>query len=293
MQFDNSGLPPIRLIEDAFNFSRQNILDRQPEMLVEFKRQINQMFDMEIETLRQMLKAGVVKQDEYDQEMKDLEQTREIQMKMGPELVGKAIDKDFANLRLRPARALFKALPSVAPEVVAGLLLVNTIRSPRDFQRVESTFGPVVAGVVADTIDIQAYSSKKAERLPAADPMVKSAIAGMILANFDSLCEQSAAMLKQGRKVIFPQGAEENFFRDIKSVMGADAGLDKALVENFNTTAKTLHSLFVIEKDAKGAFTLVKKDPPVPPANNGPNNKNLPVVVPKPKGKGGIGDDVF
>jgi len=292
MQFDNSGLPPIRLIEDAFNYSRQNILDRQPEMLVEFKRQINQMFDMEIETLRQMLKSGVVKQDEFDLEMKDLEQTREIQMRMGPELVGKAIDKDFANLRLRPARALFKALPTVAPEVVAGLLLVNTIRSPRDFQRVESSFGPVVAAVVADTIDIQAYTAKKAERLPAADPLVRSAIAGMILANFDSLCEQSATMLKQGRKVIFPPGAEEIFFRDIKAVTGADAGLDKALVESFNITAKTLHSLFVIEADAKGALTLVKKDPPVPPANNGPN-KNLPVVIPKPKGKGGIGDDVF
>lgn len=291
MNFDEAGLPPIQLVQDAFNFSFAYVKSGYSEVLKDFKRQITRIRDANIKELDEAHRQKEITEEEYTRHMIDNEESFKQQMKLCPTYVSNELKKRFAYNHLIPARILFKNSETSGPEVLAALLLAQCVRSPKDYKEIEKTFGPVVGDLVAELIHIERYTEQRNISLGEAAPDIKRAYAVQLMVSMMSAAEQADLLLKRGRQPSFSQNYEEDLFETIKLMWGTDATLDAHLVALFNK-AVALVSSPVRLADQDGNLRLVPYTPPAPPKppNNGGNN--LPVVR-KPPNNGSIGPDVF
>jgi hypothetical protein len=289
MKFDQSGLPASKLIEDAFNHSYAHLMSGQTESLNHFKQQIDLAHRQNMMMLEAEKRRGMP-EEEYNKEKAMLERMHGEQLKMGPALIQKEFEKNFSLRRLRPALELNKHSDAATPEALAAILLVDCVRSPRDYIEIEKNFGPAVGRIIAEVVHMEAYPAKRLENLAAADAATKRTYSALTLSNLDLLVEQVAQLAKSnsGQRIVFPQGQEQHIFEAVKISWGNDAKLDARTVDAFNRAAGAVGSLYRIEVKADGQPDLVRGTPPVPPVN-----KNKLPAVKGPKGNGSIGGDVF
>lgn len=284
MNFEKSGLPRHDLIEDAFDFSYANIMANEKEALSDFAQQMEGIRMQHLANLDMEKQSTNMSDDDYRQQKKALEEMHEQQLKMGPQLVREELSRIFEMRRVRPAQEITHNAESVVPEVISALLLIDAIRSPIDYRKVEEKFGTGVAGLVANLVHIDAYPTERATTLGNADANVKSAYLALMISGMGQIIEQAAQNPLQ--RLMFPPGQEDQIHTSIKLMWGNDAKLDARVVEVFNKVAEVASSDYRLEVDGndiqlvKGSFSAPK----------GPDFKPN---VPKGPGGGGLGGDVF
>lgn len=286
MDFNASGLPKNKLIEEAFNFSRANSQGNSKEALKSFKQQIDMIHTQQM----MMLDADKdgMSDAEYKQQKKELEQLRDEQLKMGPGLIVRELENMFEQRRVHPAKLVAANADSASPELLSAILLIDCVRSPLDYKNIASKFGDTVANLIAEVVHIDAYPSERDGNLAKASPDTKRAYEGLLITSLEQIVKQITQQAKEnpGQKIMFPPGQEEQLYDDVKNVWGNDKKLDKKFMDAFNKAAIAAHSPYTLEISLQGDLELVKGSakpagpkPPKPPKG--------------PGGPGGIGGDVF
>lgn len=288
MRFHESGLPNDKLIEEAFNFSFATIMANQKDALKSFQAQINAMHAENMHGLDMARRSGDVKDDEYKMQKDMLEKMRDDQLKAGPSLISQELGRVFEQRRLAPAKEIADNADGVNPALISAILLVDTVRSPLDFQNVEKRFGTAVAGLVAEVLHIDAYPSERDVTLAKAAPDSKRAYMALLITTINQISSQIEQALKANpmQKIMLPPGQEEQMFANAKTMWGVDKKLDARFLDVFNKAADIVSSPFKVELDASGAPELVRD---ATPARKGPK----PTGPKPPGGNGGLGGDVF
>lgn len=286
MDFNASGLPKNKLIEEAFNFSRANSQGNSKEALKSFKQQIDMIHTQQMMML-DADKEGM-SDAEYKQQKKELEQLRDEQLKMGPGLIVRELENMFEQRRVHPAKLVAANADSASPELLSAILLIDCVRSPLDYKNIAVKFGDTVANLIAEVVHIDAYPSERDGNLAKASPDTKRAYEGLLITSLEQIVKQITQQAKEnpGQKIMFPPGQEEQLYDDVKNVWGNDKKLDKKFMDAFNKAATAAHSPYTLEISLQGDLELVKGSakpagpkPPKPPKG--------------PGGPGGIGGDVF
>lgn len=287
MRFQESGLPNDKLIEEAFNFSLASIMANQKEALKAFQSQIGAMHAENMRGLDLAHRAGDVKDDEYKMQKQMLEKMRDDQLKAGPALISQELGRVFEARRLAPAKEIADNADGASPALISALLLVDTVRSPLDYQNVEKRFGSAVAGLVAEVLHIDAYPSERDVTLAKAAPDSKRAYMALLITTISHISLQIEQAMKANpmQQIMLPPGQEEQMFANAKTMWGTDKKLDARFLDVFNKAADVISSPFRVELDAAGAPELVRD---VSGLRKGPKPAG-----PKPPGNGGLGGDVF
>lgn len=287
MKFHESGLPKNKIVEEAFDYSYANVMSYTNEAMVDFTRQITEGYLQNLDTLNAEKKAGNMPDEEYKREKKELERVRDAQLKMGPPIIEKELNKMFKLRRLAPALEILHNSDKSSPELMAAVMLVESVRSPKDYLRVVEKFGETIGGLVAELQHIDAYSSERGKNLSQAGSDTKCAYIAVIITSLDQIVAQFQQMAKMNpkHKIAFHPGQEEEIFANVKLLWGNDKKLDQRLVAAFNRTAEMTASLFRMEVNSSGELELVKNN--LKPPSGGPGNPS------GPGGKSGLGDDVF
>lgn len=289
MEFKDSGLPQNKLVEDAFNFSKANVLAGEKEMLKNVEQQVGMIFDQQKMMLDVARQSGQIAENEYEEEKKRLDQQRQLQMNSLKPAVQKGLNEMFAAKRVGPARELHQHADHASPEVLAAVMLVDCVRSPIDYENIEKKFGSTVAGLVAEVVHIDAYPSERTENLQKAGAETKRAYLSLLITSLEGVSKEIAKASKNPfNKIMLPPGQEEQLYSDAVPVWGNDKKLDARFVQAFNKVGEGAGSTFRLEVGPKGELELVKDAAPqkLLPGPKGPK-------PPKPPGNGGIGGDVF
>jgi len=292
MEFKDSGLPQNKLVEDAFNYSKANALAGEKEALKNVQQQVGMIFDQQKMELDMLKQGGAISDAEYEEEKKNLEKQRQMQMgALGP-MIQKGLMEMFSGKRVGPARELQQHSDGASPEVLAAVMLVECVRSPIDYENIEKKFGGAVAGLVAEVAHIDAYPSERSENLKKAGADTKRAFISRALTDMEATTKAIEKASKNPfARIMMPPGQEQDLFEDAKAVWGADKKLDARFLQLFNKFTEAAGSTFRAELDAKGELELVKGAAPAKPPKllTGPKGPKPP----KPPGNGGIGGDVF
>lgn len=292
MEFKDSGLPQNKLVEEAFNYSKANALAGEKEMLKNVQQQVGMIFDQQKHMLDMAKRTGELSPEEYEDEKKNLEKQRELQMNAVKPMVQKSLIELFDSKRVGPAQELVKNAENASPEVLAAVMLVDCVRSPIDYENIEKKFGSAVAGIVAEVTHIDAYPSERVENLQKAGTDTKRAYLSLLVTSLESISKEISKTARNPlQRVMLPPGQEEQLYNDATPIWGTDKKLDARFVEAFNKVAKGVQSVFRLEVGTAGDLQLVK-DPSLaagPKLLGGPKGPKPP----KPPGNGGIGGDVF
>lgn len=286
MDFNASGLPKNKLVEEAFNFSRANSQGNSKEALKSFKQQIDMIHTQQMMML-DADKEGM-SDAEYKQQKKELEQLRDEQLKMGPGLIVRELENMFEQRRVHPAKLVAANADAASPELLSAILLIDCVRSPLDYKNIATKFGDTVANLIAEVVHIDAYPSERDNNLVKASADTKRAYEGLLITSLEQIVKQITQQAKEnpGQKIMFPPGQEEQLYDDVKNVWGNDKKLDKKFMDAFNKAAGAAHSPYTLEIGLQGDLELVK-------GSVKPTGPKPPKPPKGPGGPGGIGGDVF
>lgn len=292
MKFSDSGLPQTSMIEEAFNYSRAHVMSGRNELVKEIEREFDMMRRQTLMAIEHKKGAGLMTEEEYKAGLENLKQVHERQMSQVSQIADRELDMIFSVRRLKPAQELAQHAAAQDPVAISAALLIDCVRSPLDFVRLQEKFGSNIATTVAQTVHVDAYPAERIENLTNFSKSSKSVYAALVVTNLDAIAERVNAVAKQtpAQTIVFPPGQEEHIFEGIERLWDNDKKLDKRLVDSFNKAAIAVKSVYRVEVDNAGKPELVKGTPPTPP------NRNLPVVTTPPKnGKnnGGLGNDTF
>lgn len=292
MEFKDSGLPQNKLVEDAFNYSKQNTMAGEKEMLKSVQQQVGMIFDEQKMLLDIARQSGQLSQEQFEAQKKKLDDQQKQQMTALVPMVKKSLTEIFAAKRLDPAVELHKNADAASPEVLAAVLLVECVRSPIDFENIEKKFGSSVSGLVAEVAHIDAYPSERSENLQKAGTDTKRAYMARVITDLEAMSKE---IIKAARnpfnKIMLPPGQEEQLHAEATAIWGSDKKLDARFVQIFNKVGEGAGSPYRVEVGAKGDLELIKDASltKTPKLLTGPK----PPKPPKPPGNGGIGGDVF
>lgn len=292
MEFKDSGLPQTKLVEDAFNYSKANTLAGEKEMLKSVEQQVGMIFDQQKTMLEFAKQSGNLTKEEYEEEKKNLDKQRQLQMNSLKPMVQKSLGELFDAKRLKPAQELAKNAESASPEAIAAVLLVECVRSPIDYENIEKKFGSAVSGIVAEVAHIEAYPSERTENLQKAGADTKRAYLSLLITSLDAVAKEVAKVSRNPlQRVVLSPGQEEQLYNDAVPAIGTDKKLEARFVETFNKFAEGAKSIYRIEVGTAGDLQLVKDPALAAPQKLLPGPKGP--KPPKPPGNGGIGGDVF
>jgi hypothetical protein len=278
MHFRDSGLPNNKILQDAYNHSLAHAMALQQETLKHFTQDMHAIHEQNMLALEADRKDKIIDEKTYKHEKETLEKMFQENLKMGPRIVEERLLEIFKHRRLAPALELQQYSDNAQPELVAAILLYDTVRSPIDFANITKKFGETVAGLIAEWIHIDVYQSERDINLAKSGDDTKR----VYLAYATASLNQNAEHLRRGGQLIVPPGMEENNFREAQKCWGQDQKLNARFVDVFNTLMGMVHSSFRIEVDS-GKPQLVK-------GNLTPPNGHIP---PGPNNTSGLGDDPF
>lgn len=286
MDFNQSGLPNSKLVEDAFNYSRKNAQGNQKEALKSFNQQIEIIHNQQITMLDMDKEQSGMSEADYNKQKRDLEHLRDEQLKLGPALIKRELENMFEQRRVGPAKTVVAHADNTSHELVAAILLIDCVRSPLDYKEVSAQFGDKVANLIAEVVHIDAYPSEREDNIKKAKPDTKRAYESLLITSLEQIVKQIERAAKDNptQKIMFPPGQEEQLYSDVKNLWGNDKKLDQRFMVAFNKASDAAASPYKLEADPKtGALELVKGIAKKP---TGPKPKG-------PGGPGGIGGDVF
>jgi hypothetical protein len=282
MEFSKTKLPQNPLIAEAYKFSLNQMLGIVlQEFIVEHREQVELQYQQDKMALDMARKSQEISKEDYDAQKSEIENLREQNIKLGPAILKRDLEKIFVSRRLAIAEEL-TAAGNVAPEAIAAALLLECVRSLPDYKEIENNFGPAVTDIVGEVLHIDAYPTERANRLPQLSDEAKKICLCIIICDLAVLQKKIQQIKKDAPNQIFnfPPGQEQRLFADARALVQVDKGLAQKLVTNFNAAAAEVESEFRMEQDDKGALLLVK--PPKKPSGPKP-----------PRNNGGFGDAVF
>lgn len=292
MEFKDSGLPQNKLVEDAFNYSKQNTMAGEKEMLKSVQQQVGMIFDEQKMLLDLAHQSGQLSAEQFEAQKKKLDDQQKQQMTALVPMVKKTLTEIFTAKRLDPAVELHKNADASSPEVLAAVLLVECVRSPIDFENIEKKFGSTVSGLVAEVAHIDAYPSERTENLQKSGTDTKRAYLARVITDLEAMSKEIAKAARNPfNKIMLPPGQEEQLHSEASAIWGSDKKLDARFVQIFNKVGEGASSPYRVEVGTKGELELIKdanlaKPPKLLTGPKGPK-------PPKPPGNGGIGGDVF
>lgn len=289
MQFNESGLPKDKLVEAAFDYSRNFSLKNRKSALADFNRQMDEIHAGNMMGLDADKAAGQVPEADYKRIRETLEKMHEDHLKQGPALVEQALTAIFVARRVKPALEMAGNSETPSADMVAATLLCECIRSPKDFQTITAQFGAKVANIAAEIAHIDAYPDQRAENMAEASTDARRVYLAWLDASVNNVAEQIAAAAKANppQKLSLPPGHEKQMYADALPLWGVDKKLEARFVDGFNRACEGAGSPFRLETDATGALNLIQGNPTTAAKNDTSKPKG-------PKGpNGGIGGDVF
>ena len=277
MKFEDTNLPQVELVRDAFN---QAYANSRTELTEIFQQQIDFLYQNQMMNLDADKAEGIITEEKYNEIKAQRENIRAGQLKQLPLIVEKQIDPMFTATKLGLVAEIrnHSEDPS-SPILIAAALLSDSVRSVIDYLKIDAKFGPAVSSIAADINELKAYPDKAEANLAAACSETKRIISARMILSLDRIPAQVEKM--KGMTPQFPPNEEQNVFAQAKAVWGNDKTQDKRLVDVFNKAATLLKSSYKIEiSETNGAPLLIK-------SNNTPQK-----ALPGPK-KPIIGDDGF
>lgn len=286
MEFSKSGLPRNQLLEDAFNYSRQQNRADYEVMLETFNTDIEMLTKNRLMVLNASKEAGKIKPEEYDQQKKKFEQEREQYLKAGPQLINQHLEEIFeARNVVRAKEAL--ASSNGSTQFAAIAMLIDCVRSPIDHENVVKRFGKDIAGVVGEIAHIDAYPGQREKNLSQASADTKRVFLISLLADTNLLVSRVERSIKAnpGKKPpAMGPDQEKKAFADLKPLWGNDPKLDAKFVDSFNKLTALTLSAYKLEV-VGGNVALVQNAAGAQDQNQRPRN-NKPTGPKSP-------DDVF
>ena len=277
MKFEDTNLPQVELVRDAFNHAYAN---SRTELTEIFKQQIEFLYQNQIMSLDMEKAEGRLTEEKYLEIKAQRDNIREGQLKQLPLIVEKQIDPMFSTTKLALVSEIqnHSEAPS-SPALIAATLLADSVRSVKDYLKLDAKFGGAVSAVAADINEIKAYPDKAEANLAAACSDAKRIVMARMILSLDRIPAQVEKL--KGMTPQFPPNEELNVFAQTKALWGNDKKQDKRVVEVFNKAAALLKSPYKIEiSETNSAPVLIK-------GGNTP-----PKALPGPK-KPIIGDDGF
>ncbi len=272
MRFEDTGLTKEQIVEDAFNYAYAAFL---PEVSSQFKQQLDKSYQDQLNQLGELKESGQIDEEQFNKYKTQLDGSLDAQMKRLPQLVEKQAGPLFQQTRISPALELQKHSEKSSPELLAAALLLDTVRDPIDYQKLDAKFGAAVSGVVAEILHIDSHPDAANDNLAAAGGDAKRIVLAEIAANLGQILSQ-IEKAPPGSTLKAPLKYEENVFGQLKLLWGNDKKLDTRLVDLFNRTAEGLASSFRIELTDSGAPELVKST--WAPAKPAPGKKKGPRI---------------
>lgn len=295
MNFDQSGLPPAQLIQDAYNYSYAYVMGTADEEMRGFEKRLAMAIRQNLASVNAQKNSGRMSEEQYKQALRQIEAMRQHNLRDAPQRIREGLQAAFADTHLRQAKELFVSSEKASHEAVAAILLLGCVRSPRDHKDVEENFGPIVAGIVSDMMHAKAYPVQTAKTIAASSDDVKRIQQALTIVSLDDISEQVDDMRREHPDGIlrFPEAHEKRVFETSDAAWGVDKKLDSRLISAFNRAAEKVGSPFRMDRAAAGDLILVQQKPPAPKPPKPPAQIAPPAPKKPPNNNGGIGPDLF
>lgn len=247
MKFEKSGLPDHEMVKKAFDMSWENQKDRFDYQTQHAIKDI----DAEIEAHKRQLTAlGNAGQMPIDQVLGN-KRKLDVQKEQAKQQIVNGLslqrEQDFLHNMVEPARLAASASENPTPQLVAAVLLRESVRSPIDFERIHDGFGPEVSGMLKNFMHLEAYPTEREKKLPDASDDVKRMSLLMAIGAMQSMIgvaeratrqmiENEGVMPGQDIRVVMVGGDTEarRMIRTAELTRGTDTKLDAQFVQSFN-----------------------------------------------------------
>lgn len=281
LAFENTGLPENETIKKAYEFGVKSHVRRFDEELKmahkSIDAQLNQQFDM-------IKLSGQYNEEQLKQLKKQQNQVaNQIKDQIENQLMSTR-DVDFLARVVGPAKVIAESDPA-AENVVSAILVLETVRSPKDYEEIKQGLGDKISGIVAEILDMEAYPSEQSSKIAAMSDDSKRANLAVMVGGMQSLADM-AKQLPPEQKLMMVGGkdAAKNKIEFASSVRGIDSKLDDLFVTAFNDVSKYIDVGVRVEVD-KDTNKLKAVDVDITPPGIGPGAGG--------KGGPGIGGDFF
>jgi hypothetical protein len=281
MKFEDTKLPGDKLVEDAFNYAQDYNKALAPELLAQFKQQVESRYATDLLFLNEDKEAGQIDEDKYNASKSRLDMVKEAQLKQLPRIVDQQLENIFTTAKLGPVQEISNHSDNATPALLAATMLVDCVRDPVDYKKVEGTFGGAVGGLIAEILHIDSYPGTLLASLSDASADAKRIFMAGMSSSLNTVAEQ-VKKLPPGQMLRFPPKQEETMFSQAKVIWGNDKKQDARLTDVFNKAAEAMNSNYRLELTAAGAPDLVESIRKAPPK-----------MLPGPKKPPKAGDDGF
>ena len=247
LSYNNTGLPENDKIKKAYDFGVKAHVKRFDEELTvankSIKAQLEQQFEM-------MKMSGQYNEEQLKELKKQQKQAMNtIRDQVEAQLLATR-DVDFKSRVVEPAKAIAD-VDADAENVVSAILVLETVRSPKDYEALKAEVGEDVANIVAEILDMEAYPSEQSTKLSTMSDDSKRAHLAIMVGGLSSLAEM-AQQLPPGQQLMMVGGrdAARQKVEFASSVRGIDSKLDDKFVEAFNEATKVVDMGVRVEVDA-------------------------------------------
>jgi hypothetical protein len=270
MKFQSTGLKQDPIVEAAYDYALAHARNLASEVSALIKAEINLGYQKQLDALNAAKDSGQLDEERYKGVKAQLDKSLEFELKRLPLTVAQEISFIFDEKTLAPALELQEHSENTAPEVLAAALLLESVRDPLDYQKVESRFGGAIAGMVAEILHIDSYPGDGEANTKAASSGVKRILMANLASGLDQVLVQVES-LPPGMVLQFPPKQEEKIYSQAKLLWGNDKKQDLRLRDVFNRAAEVVESPFRIE--VKAGKPLLVKESEGGPFKPNPNKK--------------------
>ncbi len=248
MLFKNTGLPNNKNIEKAYLYVLKWHSKRFNEALEMDKTSIDNQMKHQLEVVTQ---SGELDSEQLERlKAEQIKIADSLKKNIEKQLIEKR-DKTFVAHVIEPALILANSNASEENAINAVLLLV-TIRSPKDYDKIRKEFNSEVSDIIADILDVNSYPSEQTAKIPFLSDSSKRAKLSMLIGDLKSFID-IGKQLPQGQELILTTGHDgaRKTAEFAAAVRGVDSKLDDLFVEVFNKVANYVDTGFKIKVDKK------------------------------------------
>ncbi len=247
MKFEKSGLPNHELVKKAFDLGWENQKDRYDYQTQHALRDIEYEADAHKRQLSALANAGQIPLDKVVSEQRKVDIQKEQAKQQTVDGLIMQREEDFLHNIVGPARLAASVAENPTPQLIAAALLRESVRSPVDFEKIQTSFGTEVSDVLKNYMHLEAYPTEKEKNLPTASDDVKRMCLIMSIGAMQSMVSVADKVSQQmmmeqqlqpGQdfKVMMVGGDSEarRMVKTAELVRGTDARLDEQFIQNFN-----------------------------------------------------------
>lgn len=280
MNFVETGLPNAKVIEDAFNYSKKDVMSSAAENVKEVQAQIKAHFARALKGFDQALEAGKISEEEHRLNKEALDKKLPLELAKANAYVIRELNGLFASRRVFAAKEALNQTTSPSNDLIAATLLLEAMRSPIDYKTIAAEISPAVADIVAHVMHLETYPAERSAHMKTVSDDTKRAYLIGLTSSMNHIMQQAKAMKASGGMIQLQAGQEQQIFEDVKAAWGTDTKLESRFLKIFNDTMALVGSGFTMAANEAGELELLKggrnqngarPKGPRPPNNGGGN----------------------